>query len=190
MTDAAGYTGGTYSINFTAAEYLPSAKLPPAWSSTSGTYTTGSSDHLRRRAGRRLSGQPAAGDSFDVAPSGNQSLFTTVQNLVTALQAGADSASSKAQLNNSIAGAINNIDQALSQTPTVQANVGGRLNTITTQQSRRDQPANAAAAIDLVPAEPGLRQRHHQSRFAKHHAERRDAGLHPDAGVVAVQVHL
>jgi flagellar hook-associated protein 3 FlgL len=38
-------------------------------------------------------------------------------------------------LNNSINGAINNIDQALSQSANVRATIGGRLNSITTQQS-------------------------------------------------------
>jgi len=83
-----------------------------------------------------LTGQPAAGDSFSVAPSTNQSVFTTVQNLVSALQQqGTTSAAGEAQLNNSINVAINNIDQALNQSETVQSSVGARLNTITTQQS-------------------------------------------------------
>jgi flagellar hook-associated protein 3 FlgL len=70
-----------------------------------------------------------------VAPSGNQSVFTTVQNLVAALQPGVNSAAGTTQLNNSVAAALNNIDQALAQTSTVRASIGGRLNSITTQQS-------------------------------------------------------
>jgi len=82
-----------------------------------------------------LSGQPAAGDSFTVAPSTNQSIFTTVQNLVTALQTGTGTSATQAKLNNSLGNAINNIDQALAQTSNVRATIGARLNTITTQQS-------------------------------------------------------
>jgi flagellar hook-associated protein 3 FlgL len=41
----------------------------------------------------------------------------------------------QAQLNNSIAAAINGIDQALDNTQTVQSSVGARLNTITTAQA-------------------------------------------------------
>src|ERR1700722_4813735 len=82
-----------------------------------------------------LSGQPATNDSFTLAPSTNQSLFTTVQNLVSALQTGVSTPASSTGLNNSINAAINNIDQALSQTSNVRATVGGRLNSITTQQS-------------------------------------------------------
>ena len=82
-----------------------------------------------------LSGQPATGDSFSLAPSGNQSLFTTVQNLVSALQTGVSSPASTTAFNNSINSAINNIDQALDQSSNVRATIGGRLNSITTQQS-------------------------------------------------------
>jgi flagellar hook-associated protein 3 FlgL len=82
-----------------------------------------------------LNGQPATGDSFSLAPSGNQSLFTTVQNLVNTLQSGVTTPASSAALSNSINSAINNIDQALNQTSNVQATIGGRLNSITTQQS-------------------------------------------------------
>jgi len=134
VSGAAGYTGGTFSINFTAANTYNVENAANVVIGT-GTYTPGQTITYGG-AQIALSGQPAVGDSFDVAASGNQSLFTTVQNLVTALQAGANSASSKPALNNAIAGALNNIDQAISQTSTVQANVGGRLNTITTQQSQ------------------------------------------------------
>jgi len=134
VSGAAGYTGGTFSINFTAANTYNVENAASVVIGT-GTYTPGQTISYGG-AQIALSGQPAVGDSFDVAASGNQSLFTTVQNLVTALQAGANSSSAKPALNNAIAGALNNLDQAISQTSTVQADVGGRLNTITTQQSQ------------------------------------------------------
>ena len=133
VSDPTAYTGGTYSINFTtptAYQVLDSAGNVV----TSGTYTSGQSIAF---AGVQvtLSGQPAAGDSFGVAPSTDQSIFTTVQNLVTALQQSTSSNAGTAQLNNSMNSAIDNIDQALTQSENVQAGVGARLNSITTQQS-------------------------------------------------------
>jgi flagellar hook-associated protein 3 FlgL len=128
-----GAGNGVYSINFTAPGTYEVRDSTNALVS-SGTYTDGSTLSF---AGVQvtLSGQPAAGDSFAVAPSTNQSLFTTVQNLVNALQPGANSATATTQLNNSIGYALNNIDQALNQMSNVRASVGGRLNSITTQQS-------------------------------------------------------
>jgi len=135
MSNAAQYGAGNgvYSINFTAPGTYEVRDSTNALVS-SGTYTDGSTLSF---AGVQvtLSGQPAAGDSFAVAPSTNQSLFTTVQNLVNALQPGANSATATTQLNNSIGYALNNIDQALNQMSNVRATVGGRLNSITTQQS-------------------------------------------------------
>jgi flagellar hook-associated protein 3 FlgL len=133
VTDPAAYAGGSYSIKFTAPdtyEVLNSADVAV----TTGTYTSGQAiafDGLQVT----LSGAPATGDTFAVAPSTNQSVFTTVQNLVTALQQTPSGSSGSAPLNNSIANAIDNIDQALDQTQTIQSSVGARLNTITTQQS-------------------------------------------------------
>jgi flagellar hook-associated protein 3 FlgL len=132
VSNPAAYNGGTYSISFTAPgtyQVTQGATLV-----TTGSYTDG--DTIAFNGVQvTLSGQPATGDSFSVAPSANQSLFTTVQNLVSALQTGVTTPASSAALNNSINGAINNIDQALNQTSNVRAAIGGRLNTITTQQS-------------------------------------------------------
>jgi flagellar hook-associated protein 3 FlgL len=130
--NAAAYDGGTYSINFTAPgtyQVLEGATVVSA-----GTYADG--DTIAFNGVQvTLSGTPAAGDSFTVAPSTNQSLFTTVQNLVTALQNGVATTGSSTPFNNSINESINNIDQALSSTANVRATIGGRLNSITTQQS-------------------------------------------------------
>jgi flagellar hook-associated protein 3 FlgL len=128
------YTGGSYSINFTAANTYQVVNSATNAVVTTSTYTSGTAiafDGLQVT----LSGQPATGDSFAVTPSTDQSVFTTVQNLVSALQAGVSSPASQTQFSNTIAGTINNLDQALSHASTVQAGVGGRLNTITTQLS-------------------------------------------------------
>jgi flagellar hook-associated protein 3 FlgL len=132
VSNPAAYDGGTYSINFTAPgtyQVMEGATLV-----TTGGYTDGSTIAFNG-VQVTLSGQPATGDSFSLAPSGYQSLFTTVQNLVTALQTGVTTAASAVGLNNSLSGAINNIDRVLQNTSDVQASVGGRLNSITTQQS-------------------------------------------------------
>jgi flagellar hook-associated protein 3 FlgL len=133
VTGSTGFAGGSYTINFTAPgtyQVLDAANNVV----TSGAYTSGQTITV---AGAQvtLTGQPAAGDSFSVAPSANQSLFATVQNLVEAINTASGDSAGQAKLNNSVATALNNIDQAISQTSTVQASVGGRLNTIATQQS-------------------------------------------------------
>jgi flagellar hook-associated protein 3 FlgL len=133
VTDPANYTGGTYSIEFTAPDAYQVVNSGGTVV-TSGNYTSGQAITF---AGIQvtLSGAPASGDSFAVAPSTDQSVFTTVQNLANALQQSTATPAGQAQLNNSIVAAINGIDQALDNTQTVQSSVGARLNTITTAQA-------------------------------------------------------
>jgi flagellar hook-associated protein 3 FlgL len=133
VTDPANYTGGTYSIEFTAPDAYQVVNSGGTVV-TSGNYTSGQAISF---AGIQvtLSGAPASGDSFAVAPSTDQSVFATVQNLANALQQNTATPAGQAALNNSIVSAINGLDQALDQTQTVQSKVGARLNTITTAQA-------------------------------------------------------
>ena len=110
-----------------------------------------------------LSGQPADGDSFAVAPSSNQSLFSTVQNLIAAMHQRRLRHFESTQLDNAISALGDDLDQALSHISTVQAAVGGRLNPITTQQSVATSQQTQLQAVDFVAAEPGLRQRDHHA---------------------------
>ena len=133
VTDPAAYAGASYTIQFTAPNtynVLNSSNATVA----SGTYASGQAISF---AGVQvsLSGTPATGDTFAVAPSTDQSIFTTVQNLVTSLQQASSGSTVRTPLNNTIANTISNIDQALGQVQNVQASVGARLNTITTQQA-------------------------------------------------------
>ena len=132
VSNPAAYDGGAYAITFGAAGAYQVTK--GATVVATGSYTDGGTIAFNG-VQVTLSGQPASGDSFSLAPSTNQSVFTTVQNLVSALQTGVSGGASSTALNNSINSAINNIDQALSQTSNVRATVGGRLNSITTQQT-------------------------------------------------------
>jgi flagellar hook-associated protein 3 FlgL len=132
VSNPAAYDGGTYAISFAAGGAYTVTE--GATVVTTGTYADGGTIAFNG-VQVTLSGQPATGDTFSLAPSANQSLFTTVQNLVNALQTGVSTAGSSAALSNSINSSINNIDQALNQTSNVRATIGGRLNSITTQQS-------------------------------------------------------
>ena len=143
VSNAAAYDGKPYSIQFAAVPATGTVantyNIVNAAGVTvsSGAYTGATNGQAIAYDGLQvtLSGQPAIGDTFSVAPSTNQSVFTTVQNLITALQGSSTTSASNAQLSNSIAGAVNNIDQALNQSSNVRAAVGARLNSITAQLS-------------------------------------------------------
>jgi flagellar hook-associated protein 3 FlgL len=133
VTNPAAFVGGPFAIKFTSATNYTVTNAANT-QVAAGTYTDGQAITF---AGAQvtLSGTPAANDSFSVTPSTNQSVFTTVQNLITALNTPISTPAESTGLNNTISGQINNIDQALSQTSDVRVSLGGRLNAITTQQS-------------------------------------------------------
>jgi flagellar hook-associated protein 3 FlgL len=135
VTNPKNVTGDSYAINFTSATAYNVVDTTTNTTLTTGAaYTAGQAITVNGEQ-VTLTGTPANGDSFALAPSTNQSIFTTVQNLITTLQAGVSTTNGQTTLANSISGTINNLDQALSNTSTVQASVGGRLNTVTTALS-------------------------------------------------------
>lgn len=77
-----------------------------------------------------VTGKPADGDSFSVKPSRNQSVFTTINDLITTLSSGSTGATGQANLTNGLNAANNNIDNALDNLLNVRAAIGTRLNEI------------------------------------------------------------
>jgi flagellar hook-associated protein 3 FlgL len=82
-----------------------------------------------------ITGAPAAGDSFTVAPAGKQSVFDTLDNLVSALNTAGSSSAARAQLSSKLNGSLQGIDQALQQVSTVTSNVGARISLIASVNS-------------------------------------------------------
>jgi flagellar hook-associated protein 3 FlgL len=174
-TVASTYSGDNYAITFTSAP-TPPATTPSTYNVTDtttntqvvtgGSYTPGGTIDIPKVSGGAtsvqitLSGQPATGDSFTVAPSTSQSIFTTIQNLVTALQTDSVSSSTSTQLTNAINTAINNISQSLTQTSNVQASIGGRLNLVTTALS-----VNTAQQTQLQTSIAGLQSSNYATAY-------------------------
>lgn len=75
-----------------------------------------------------IQGQPANGDSFTVAPSSDQSLFQTVQNLIGVLRTPVGStAFTNTELSNRLGAELTNLDRALDTISANRADVGTRL---------------------------------------------------------------
>jgi flagellar hook-associated protein 3 FlgL len=133
VQDVTAYDGGSYTIKFTAANAYQVLDSTNNVVST-GTYTDGGSINFKG-VQVSISGAPATGDTFSVAPSTNQSLFTTVQNLLTTLNTAITSPTTNIASVNKVSNTIDDLDQVITQLSNVRAGVGGRLNTITAQQS-------------------------------------------------------
>ena len=82
-----------------------------------------------------ISGQPADGDSFDIVPSTNQSIFATLDNLATLLETTPDTVVGRTQRTNGLTEALGNVDQALDNFLVTRADIGARLREVDDLQS-------------------------------------------------------
>jgi len=85
-----------------------------------------------------VTGQPANGDTYTVAPSANKDIFATVNDLIKAVETSGGGATANTALANSLNTALNNIDNAIDGSLTITASVGARSKEIETAQSNAD----------------------------------------------------
>lgn len=77
-----------------------------------------------------VKGVPADGDKFAVTPSASQSIFTTLDKLLTTLSTNSVGAAGQARLTNGLSAANDNIDNTLNKVLEVRASLGTRLSEI------------------------------------------------------------
>jgi flagellar hook-associated protein 3 FlgL len=132
VTSPSQWVPDTYTITFTDATDYKVTDSSGA-TVTTGTYdaTTGGTVSFKGIQAT-LSGNPAAGDTFTVAPAGKSSAFATLSGLIGTLNSTTLNAG---QMATQISQSIEQIDAALNNFGNVQASVGGRLNAVTASQS-------------------------------------------------------
>lgn len=134
VIDPAQYDGGAYTIRFTAADAWEVADSGGGVVA-SGAYVPGDAIAFRGLS-VSFTGAPAAGDEFGVQPSVNQSVFTTIERLVVALESPDGTAADKAVLANDLGNAIGDLDQALGKLLEVRAGIGARLSAVDSRQAQ------------------------------------------------------
>jgi flagellar hook-associated protein 3 FlgL len=160
VANRAAWVVDTYTINFTS----PTAYQVTNSANTvvsSGTYTPGTAITFNG-ASVTLQGQPAAGDTFAAAPAGTQDMFSTLDNLRTAVRAALTTPADNAKFATNMGTALNQLDQALNQISDVSASVGARLNTIDTAKSN-----NASEQVDLQTSMSQLQDLDYASAIGK-----------------------
>ena len=130
VTDPTAYVSGTYTIAFTdPTDYQVTDSGGNVVSS--GTYQSGDSISFNGTQ-VSLSGTPAAGDQFTVAPAGTTSAFSALSNLIATLNS---TSLNPGQLATQINSAVQQIQNSITNFSNVSASVGARLNAITAAQS-------------------------------------------------------
>lgn len=98
-----------------------------------------------------ISGFPDDGDSFTVEPSFSQDIFTTVQQVINALELPTDTSSQQATFLNALNLGIQNLDQSLDHIDEIRASVGSRLNVIDSEHSINESlKVEAESALSIV----------------------------------------
>lgn len=114
---------------------------------SSGTYAPGgtiSAEGLQVQ----LTGTPAAGDAFDVAPAPRQDVFATLQALAEALDAPADTPAARARLGNAVGAGLSDIAAAQEHFLSIRASTGARLNSLDNAGDRRaDEDISLRASL-------------------------------------------
>jgi flagellar hook-associated protein 3 FlgL len=122
--------GDTYRLQFNVAGPVTTYDVIDVTTATTvssgNAYTSGSAITV---AGMQVavSGAPANGDAFTLAPSTSQSVFTTVQNLINTLRTPAPPGPATTALQNGLTASLSDLDQALDHVLTVRAGFGASL---------------------------------------------------------------
>jgi len=131
VADRTQWDNGNYTIAFTSATAYEVRDAANNVVST-GTYADdGNAVVAFRGVQVGISGAPAAGDSFSVGPSGTQDIFSTMDNIISALKTTGGGPAMKNALN----AQFSNLDQAIDTVTQTRAAIGGRMNALDQQQS-------------------------------------------------------
>ena len=143
----------SYSITSTDPSTTPPTVTAPT---TPTPYTAGSNITVGSQT-VAISGTPASGDTFTVAPANtgtisDTDIFTTLDSLVNALKQPADSASAQATLQNALTTAGSKISNTYNNVLTTQTAVGGREQEVTATQTAMQTTSTQTAnnLSDLV----------------------------------------
>jgi len=150
-------TGDNYTISFAVSGGATTYQVQNTTTgatTTSGSFTSPTTLNFDGQQ-VTLTGAPANGDSFTVAPAQYQSIFTTLGKAIAALQQPATgSATATAQLQTSLTSALASTGQAMDHLTLKQAEVGTQMQQLasyTSLNSDRTLQANSAksAIVDL-----------------------------------------
>jgi len=143
VTDSSLYTGDNYRVafgaggtTFSVTDLTSGATVIPAGTS----YASGQAISFNGIQ-FSISGTPANGDTFNVKPSSNQSVFDTINKLITTLSTPISGASTAVVTANSqaMSDGLNALTRDLNSVMGVQATTGSRLNELISLQGTGDQ---------------------------------------------------
>lgn len=123
------FTADTYTISFAPSgaglDYTVTGAVSGVVST--GTYRSGDAISFNG-ASLTITGTPVATDTFTVSPSTSQSVFTTLGNLIVALESGTTQPAAAAKYSSEIGFALRDFEQANDNILRVRSMIGSRMN--------------------------------------------------------------
>jgi flagellar hook-associated protein 3 FlgL len=172
VSNPSALTGHSYAISFAVSGSATTYQVQDTTTNAtvaSGNYTAPATLSFDGQQ-VTLTGAPASGDTFTVAPAPYQSIFTTVGNAIAALQQPAQAAAANAQLQTTLGSALSSASQALDHMTLKQAEIGNQLqqlNSYSTLNADRTLQANSALSSiqDLDYAKAATQMTQQQTIF-------------------------
>jgi flagellar hook-associated protein 3 FlgL len=140
VTDSSAWVPGNYSLQFTSAtdwQVVDDSTPTPVVLASGSGFTSGQTIAFGG-VSVKITGAPAAGDSFDIAPARKTDVFSMLDELARTLEGDGAIAGSQAQFQAQLAASIANLDAGLNQVVSTRAEVGTRLQAIDTAADFRD----------------------------------------------------
>jgi len=144
VTNSQAWVRDSYTIAFTAADTYEVRDSANNVVAGPATYTDGGSIAFNGIS-VTVSGAPAVGDTFTVAPAGTRSMFSTIDDIAAALM-GPDTPSANATFGTRMAAALQQLDQAANVATNLRGEIGARLSAIDNAASARDQLTDELSA--------------------------------------------
>jgi flagellar hook-associated protein 3 FlgL len=150
FTDASQWDGGSYRLQFSGGNY----SVLDADDNTVGSGTYAEQQAIQfRGVSLTLTGTPRDGDSFTVAASHQQDMFTTVQDMIATVSRYGRSAATTAQDQTGVYNAMQSLDTLIGHISDIRGGVGARLNALDDASSQLD-----SRTIQLKETLSGLRE--------------------------------
>jgi flagellar hook-associated protein 3 FlgL len=142
VTNPAALSGHTYRLQFAVAAGVTTYDVLDVTAATTvsagNAYAPGSAITV---AGMQVtvSGAPATGDQFTLAPAGRQSVFATVQNLIATLRTPGGTTAGRTAITNGISVALQDLTHGQDAVLTTRASLGARLQELDSLASSNDE---------------------------------------------------
>lgn len=133
VENPASLTGNEYEVNFSVAAGVTTYDVV---NTTTGTTVSAANAYVSGEAIAfdgvqfTIKGEPENGDQFTLAPSSNVSLFTTLNDLIAAVDAPSSGQPGGTRLTNNLNTALNNLEHSLDHILTTRASAGAKLQEI------------------------------------------------------------